>query len=185
MCFCIFVLCIWFIISLFGTSLPILRLLRSDKEANNQYLLSHCTIILMNNSLTTLSSGAESVAQHLDVINQLCDQLMDTFAPSREQISTYASEFSSSLATQNKLLTDETLRKIRTLDLYLSELYGITTEENLLADHHELWTTIQEKIDLIVRSMLSDNYFHMTYGWRIGEIIHKLESLQHEWMIAV
>jgi DNA repair ATPase RecN len=133
----------------------------------------------MNQSLNHLSSGAESVAQHLDIINQLCDDLLSTFTPSREQVNQYASAYSASLSQQDFLITDETLRKIKTLDIHLGELYDIATEEQLLSNHHEIWTTIQEKIDLITQSLLHNNYFHMTYGWRITEVIEKLQTMSY------
>lgn len=129
----------------------------------------------MNQSLNHLSSGTESVAQHLDIINQFCDDLLNLFIPNRKQVNQYASKYSTSLNQQDFLITDETLRKIKILDIYLGELYDIATREELITNHHDIWTMIQEKIDLITQSLLHNNYFHMTYGWRMKEIIKKLQ----------
>ncbi len=136
------------------------------------------------NNLNTLSSGAESVAQHLDVINQLCDELISTFSPSREQVTDYTDSVSMSLSLQNFLITDDTLRTINQLDRHLGQLYDIVTEEKLMSDHHDIRTTIQEKIDLIVQLLLHDNYFHMTYGRRMTELITELQQSQMNWLIA-
>lgn len=139
----------------------------------------------MDNSLNHLSTGSENVGQLLETINGLTDQLAATFVPNRETVTEYTDNLSVSLHQQDFLMTDITLTRINQLDKHLGQLYNIATEEELFSDHHRIWSTIQEKIDLIVQSLLHNNYFHMTYGWRMTEIIDKLESLSYNWeMVA-
>ncbi|USN56215.1 MAG: hypothetical protein H6766_03965 [Candidatus Peribacteria bacterium] len=118
------------------------------------------------------------------MIDALTDQLAATFVPNRETVTDYTDSVSISLGQQDFLMTDITLTRINQLDRHLGQLYAIATEEKLLSNHHQIWSTIQEKIDLIIQSLLHNNYFHMTYGWRMAEVIEKLENVSYNREIA-
>lgn len=133
----------------------------------------------MDHTINQPSTDTEQATQLLEKIDGLAHDLAAVFAPSRETVSAYTDHATLSLSHQDTMITDTTLTKINTLDKHLTELYAIVTEEELLTHHHAIWTTIQESIDTITQSLLQNNHFHMTYGYKISEITAKLNQAKY------
>ena len=82
------------------------------------------------------------------------------------------------------LLTDKVLVWLAKVDHHLREIQTIVDTHAIQIDQLELYTTIQEKVDTITSSLVTNNYFQMTFGRRIDALLQQMEAMRERCLVS-